>query len=133
MALVSCMAVAADTASGSFAVWAIGLPDGYIIMEHQETVIHVTAEDVARGVVEVRGASRLIVTTHAPSPYALDFLNRNTVFRLIGVDGMWLLDKDVFAGLNRRFHPPLIVMSSYGPVYAKAGIRLNPDSPTFGP
>jgi hypothetical protein len=81
------IAAAADTPRSPFTVWAIGLPNGYIVMEHQARVVHVTAEDAARGVVEVRGGSRLIVTTHASSRYALDFSNQSTVFRPIGIKG----------------------------------------------
>jgi hypothetical protein len=81
------IAAAADTPREPFTVWAIGLSNGYIVMEHQARVVHVTAEDAARGVVEVRGGSRLIVTTHAPSRYALDFSNQSTVFRPIGIKG----------------------------------------------
>jgi hypothetical protein len=82
------IAAAADTPRGPFTVWAIGLPNGYIVMEYQARVVHVTAEDAARGVVEVRGGSRLIVTTHAPSRYAVDFFNHSTVFRPIAISGM---------------------------------------------
>jgi hypothetical protein len=57
-------------------------------MEHQAQVVHVTAEDAARGMVEVREGSRLVVTIHAPSRYAVDFLTRSTVFRPIGIGGM---------------------------------------------
>ena len=64
LALVPSIAVA-QGASAPLAAWAIGLPDGYIIMEHQENVIHVTAADVARGVVEVRGGSRFVGTAHS--------------------------------------------------------------------
>jgi hypothetical protein len=88
-ALLFAGCTAADgTARGAFTVWAIGLPNGYIVMEHQAQVVHVTAEDAARGMVEVRGGSRLIVTTHAPSRYALDFTNQSTVFRPIGINGV---------------------------------------------
>jgi hypothetical protein len=80
-------AAADGTPGGPFTVWAIGLPNGYIVMEHQVQVVHVTAEDAARGVVEVRGGSRLVVTTHASSRYALDFSNQGTVFRPIGIKG----------------------------------------------
>ena len=81
-------AAADGAARGPFTVWAIGLPNGYVVMEHQVQVVHVTAEDATRGVVEVRGGSRLIVTTHAPSRYALDFTNQSTVFRSIGINGV---------------------------------------------
>jgi hypothetical protein len=62
------------------AVWAIGLPYGYIVMEHQAQAIDVTDEDVARGFVEVRGGSRIVVTTHAGARYALDFAARGSAF-----------------------------------------------------
>ena len=70
------------------AAWAIGLPDGYVIMEHQARMIEVSADDVARGVVEVRGGSRLVITAHAPSGYAVDFRTRGTVFQPIEIDGI---------------------------------------------
>lgn len=82
------MVAAADPSAVPEAVWAIGLPNGYVIMEHQTRGVHVTAEDAARGMVEVRGGSRLIVTIDAPGGYAVDFLNRSAVFRAIGIDGM---------------------------------------------
>lgn len=68
--------------------WAIGLPDGHVILEHQASAIEVSAEDAARGVVEVRGGSRLVVTIHAPSSYAVDFHTRSTVFQPIEIDGI---------------------------------------------
>ena len=70
------------------AAWAIGLPDGYVIMEHQASAIEVSPEDVARGVVEVRGGSRLVIVTSAPSRYALDFFIRGAVFQPIEIDGI---------------------------------------------
>ena len=88
LALVSCFAVAEGTARGSFAVWAIGLPNGYIIMEHQETVIYVTAADVARGVVEVRGGSRYTVMTHAPGRYSLSLFHRGALFQSVHIAGL---------------------------------------------
>jgi hypothetical protein len=81
-------AAADGTPRDPLTAWAIGLPHGYIVMEHQARVVHVTAEDVARGVVEVRGGSRLVVTAHAPSRYALDFSTRSTVFRPVGIKGV---------------------------------------------
>jgi hypothetical protein len=95
LALVPCIAVAEGTARGSFAVWAIGLPDGYIVMEHQEAVIHVTAADVARGVVEVRGGSRFMVTAHSPARYSVKVFNRGTWFRAVHIEG---LDRAVALG-----------------------------------
>jgi hypothetical protein len=58
---------------GPFAVWAIGLPNGYVIMEHQTPAVQITAEDVKRGVLDVRDGSRFVVTTHTPSGYTVDF------------------------------------------------------------
>ena len=88
LALVPCITVAGGSAPGSFAVWAIGLPDGYIIMEHQENVIHVTAADVARGVVEVRGGSRFVVTAHSASRYSLNLFHRGALFQSVHIAGL---------------------------------------------
>ena len=80
---------AADGASRSqFAVWAIGLSDGYVMMEHQAPVIHVTADDVAQGVVQVRGGSRFVITTHSPTGYTVDFFTRGALFQAVGIDGI---------------------------------------------
>ncbi len=80
---------AADGAPrAAFAAWAIGLPDGYIMMEYQAAVIEVTAEDVARGIVEVRGGSRLIITTGSPAGYAVDFYPNGKLFQPIQIDGI---------------------------------------------
>ena len=70
------------------AAWAIGLPAGYVMVEHQASAIKVNAGDVARGVVEVREGSRLVITSDAPSGYAVDFLIRGTVFQLVEIDGI---------------------------------------------
>lgn len=87
-ALVASVAAADGAARGPVAAWAIGLPDGYVVMEYQAPVIQVSAEDVARGVVEVRGGSRLVITTRSPAGYALDFVNRGTVFQAVEIDGI---------------------------------------------
>ena len=55
------------------AAWAIGLPNGYAILEHQERNVEVSPADVARGMVEVRAGSRLAIVTQAPGGYAVDF------------------------------------------------------------
>lgn len=68
------------------AAWVIGLPNGYVMMEHQAITIEVSAEDVARGVVEVPGGSRLVIKTGAPSRYALDFLARGTLFNSVEIE-----------------------------------------------
>ena len=65
---------AADsTPRGQFTVWAIGLPNGYIVMEHQAAVIHVTADDVAQGALHVRNGSRFVITTDTATGYTVDF------------------------------------------------------------
>ena len=87
LALVPSIAVA-QGASAPLAAWAIGLPDGYIIMEHQENVIHVTAADVARGVVEVRGGSRFVVTAHSASSYSLNLFHRGALFQSVHIAGL---------------------------------------------
>ena len=70
------------------AVWAIGLPHGYIVMEHQAKVIAVTSEDVARGFVQIAGGSRLIVATRSQGDYALHFATRGALFRSVQVEGI---------------------------------------------
>ena len=87
-ALIAGAATAGDASLAQSGVWAIGLPDGYVIMEHQAAVVEVTAEDVASGVVEVRGGSRFVITTHAPARYAVDFFSRRGFFQAIGIDGI---------------------------------------------
>ncbi len=87
-ALVTGIAAADGAPRGQFAAWAIGLPDGYVMMEYQAPEIQVTAEDVERGVVEVRGGSRLVITTRSPAGYALDFFNRGTLFQAVEIDGI---------------------------------------------
>ena len=71
MVLLACPLAAGAAVSGAplrapLRVWAIGLANGYVIMEHQARVLHVSAEDAARGMAEVRGGSRLGVTLHSP-------------------------------------------------------------------
>ena len=87
-ALVTGIAAADGTPRGQFAVWAIGLPDGYVVMEYQPEVIHVTADDVTRGVVQVRGGSRLVITVDSPTGYAVDFVARGKLFRSVKVAGI---------------------------------------------
>jgi hypothetical protein len=70
------------------AVWAIGLPHGYIVMEHQAQVIDVTSEDVARGFVRIAGGSRLIVATRSQGEYAVHFAPRGVLFRSVQIEGI---------------------------------------------
>ena len=87
-ALAAGIAAADGTSGGRFAVWAIGLADGYVIMEHQAPTIHVTADDVAQGVVQVRGGSRLVIATDSPAGYIVDFHTRSAWFKAVEIDGI---------------------------------------------
>jgi len=86
-ALVAGMAAADDTERHPLAVWAVGLPSAHFIMEYQVPVIQVTSEDIARGAVEVRGGSRLVMTVDSPTGYALDISSRGKLFTAIRIDG----------------------------------------------
>jgi len=85
---IATAAFADNTASGTFAVWAIGLPHGYIIMEHQVKAIDVSAEDVARGFVRVANGTRFVVKTRAQGNYAVHFATRDTIFRSVQIEGI---------------------------------------------
>ena len=87
---VACALVADVAAAGgpSLAVWAIGLPHGYIVMEHQAKVIDVTDEDVARGFVQIAGGSRLVVSTRSQGDYAVHFATREALFRSVRIEGI---------------------------------------------
>ena len=87
-ALMAGMVAAEDTPRHRLAVWAVGLPSANFIMEYQAAVIVVTAGDVARGAVEVRGGSRLVMTTHSPTGYAVEFSPRGNLFKTVRIDGM---------------------------------------------
>lgn len=69
-------------------VWAIGLPNGYVIMEQQAQVLHVSAEDVARGMAEVRGGSRLVFTLHSPGGYTVNFRARGELIQSTWIGGI---------------------------------------------
>src|SRR5688572_6246367 len=70
---------------GEFAVWAIGLPNSYVIMEHQAQAVEVSAGDVARGTLEVKGGTRIVVTT-TDAGIAVDFHSPGKLFRSIQID-----------------------------------------------
>jgi hypothetical protein len=86
--LFSCVAAADEPPSTPLAVWAIGLPNGYVIMKHQAPAVHVTADDVARGVVDVKSGTRIVITTVEPSGIAVDFHSPGKLFRSIQIDGI---------------------------------------------
>lgn len=93
MAAMACALAAGSAAADGplralLRVWAIGLPNGYVIMEHQARVLQVSAEDVARGMVEVRGGSRLVVTLKSSAGYAVDFRARSPLVIATWVGGI---------------------------------------------
>jgi hypothetical protein len=75
-------------AGGPLQVWAIGLPNGYVVLEHQARVLEVSAQDVANGIVEVRGASRLVITLKSPASYAIDFRTRGCLVQAGSIEAM---------------------------------------------
>ena len=87
-ALDTGIAAARGTPRGQFGAWAIGLPDGYVMMEYQAPVIQVTADDVARGVIEVRGGTRLVISSRSPTRYAVDFFTRGALFQPVEIEGL---------------------------------------------
>lgn len=86
MAALACALAAGSAAADGeprapLQVWAIGLPNGYVVMEHQARVLQISAEDVARGMIEVRGGSRLVVTLKSSAGYAVDFRARSPLIQ----------------------------------------------------
>ena len=110
LGVVCALATAGAAADGPAPVaWAIGLPHGYIVMEHQVQAIDVSDEDVARGFVDVRGGSHIVVTTRTGGRYALDFATRGIAFSSVqfealgqavalGAQGATLIEHDAPAG-----------------------------------
>lgn len=87
-ALFSGLAIADGTPRGDFAVWAIGLPNGYVVMDRQAPSIHVTEDDAAQGVVHVFEGSRLAVTTGSQRDFAVHFATRTALFRTVQIEGI---------------------------------------------
>ena len=81
-------ALADDGQAPPLGVWAIGLPHGFVTMEHQVAAIEVTADDVARGEVRVRAGSRIVVTTRDPASPAVEFRARSTFARALSIEGL---------------------------------------------
>jgi hypothetical protein len=81
-------AAAADTSHGEFAVWAIGLPGGYVVMEHQMPVVRVTPDDVQRGMVDVQAATRIVITSTEPSGVVVDFRHLAKLFQAVRIGGI---------------------------------------------
>ena len=87
-ALIAGAAAAGDDSRGAFAVWAIGLPDGYVVMERQGRVIQVSAEHAAQDAVRMRREPRFVLVTHAPAEYAVDFHVSSALMRAVGIEGI---------------------------------------------
>jgi hypothetical protein len=87
-AFAASSAIADEKAHTPLQVWAIGLPNGYVVMEHQARGIHISAEDVERGYVEVREGSRLIVALRSPGGYAVDFRSVSGIIRDARIGGI---------------------------------------------
>ena len=75
-------------AGGTLQVWAIGLPNGYVVMEHQASVLEVSADDVVNGMIEVRGGSRLVITLRQPGDYVVDLRARGQVVRAASIEAI---------------------------------------------
>jgi len=86
--LAASVAHAEDATRASLAVWAIGLPNGYVVMEHQAPSIRITADDAARGEVTVRAGSRIAIVARNPESYSFDFHVKGALARKVRVDGL---------------------------------------------
>jgi len=86
--LPAATAVADGEPRAPLQVWAIGLPNGYVIMERQARVVDISEEDVAKGMVEVRGGSRLVITRNTPVDYAVQFQARGKWIRAARIGGI---------------------------------------------
>jgi hypothetical protein len=87
-ALACAVSAGSAVAGGPLQVWAIGLPNGYVVMEHQARVLDVSAEDAANGVVEVRGGSRLVITLKCPAGYAVDLRAHSGVVQAASIEAI---------------------------------------------
>ena len=77
-----------DRPAPQLAVWAIGLPHGFVTMEHQVAAINVTADDVARGEVRVRAGSRIVVTMRHPASHTVEFRARSGFASAMSIEGL---------------------------------------------
>ncbi len=79
---------AAVTARAQMPVGATVLARALIAEEQSPAVLEVSAADVARGYVDVRGATRLTVANTSPYGFALDVWPAVPVFRALVVGGL---------------------------------------------
>ena len=87
-ALIAGVATAGDASLAQSGVWAIGLPDGYIVMEPRARVIQVTAEGVMQGTPRQRSASRIFTVTRPSAAYTVDFHVSSALLRAVGIEGI---------------------------------------------
>ena len=87
-ALACAVSSGSAVADGTLQVWAIGLPNGYVVMEHQARVLEVSAEDVASGIVEVRGGSRLVITLKSPAGYAVHLRSHGGLVQAASIEAI---------------------------------------------
>jgi hypothetical protein len=85
--LLSGVAAAAGSPEDEFAVWAIGLPNGFVAMEHESRTIEVSAEDVARGMLEISAGTRLLIVGTKLMRVAVRFRSSGHPFRAVKIGG----------------------------------------------
>ena len=85
-ALQAGIALADGGARGQFPVWAIGLPNGYLVMDRRARVIQVTTDHRARGAVNAPGDA--LVTNQVLPAHAADFRVSGSLVRAVGIDGV---------------------------------------------
>lgn len=74
--------------STRISVSAAVLPRTAIISATMPASLDVSALDVARGFVEVRGSSRILVTNNSPAGFELEVLTGESVFSSVAVHGL---------------------------------------------
>jgi hypothetical protein len=79
-------ALADGGARGQFRVWAIGLPNGYLVMDRQSRVIQVTTDHRSRGAGNAPGDA--LVTNQVPPARVADFQVSGALIRAVGIDGV---------------------------------------------
>lgn len=85
-ALPAGIALADGGARGQFPVWAIGLPNGYLVMDRQSRVIQVTTDHRARGAAKAPGDA--LVTNQVPPARVADIQVSGALIRAVGIDGV---------------------------------------------
>jgi hypothetical protein len=75
-------------ARGQFPVWAIGLPNGYLVMDRQARVIQVTTDHRARGAGNAPGDAGRLVTNQVPPARVADIQVSGALIREVGIEGV---------------------------------------------